>query len=211
MLHETAGVDTIVAGCSNIFFIALSHGVFMDEKKLVQRVLAGERSAFSELIKQYERLVAHVVYRLIDHTMDREEVAQDVFVKIFEKLSEFNFQSKLSTWIATIAYRHAVNTLKKNKKHADNDSLDDITFDPFSEDIGFDQVDMNAFVQAAVEKLPTPYRAILTFYHLEGFSYQEIMEAMNMPEGTVKNYLFRARQKLRTLLEPHVEREKLLG
>ncbi len=184
--------------------------MFMDDKKLVELILAGERQAFEQLIKRYQRLVAHVVFRLVDDHMDREEVAQDVFIKVYEKIGEFNFQSKLSTWIATIAYRHAINFLKKNKRYQESEDLENTTFHLAEEDRAYEKSDFNLFVQQAVTALPSPYKAILTFYHLEGFSYQEIMEVMDMPEGTVKNYLFRARKKLKDILEPYLEKETLL-
>src|SRR6478752_4885698 len=86
-----------------------------DDRSLISRIQSGDRQAFRLLIKQNERLVAHMVGRLVDRAEDREEVCQDVFMKVYEKLGEFNFQSQLSTWIGTIAYRHAVNHLRKKK------------------------------------------------------------------------------------------------
>ena len=87
----------------------------IDDKALVAQVLSGDRHAFRVLIKQHERLVGHMISRLIDRHEDREELCQDVFLKVYEKLGEFTFQSKLSTWIATIAYRHGINHLRKRK------------------------------------------------------------------------------------------------
>ena len=83
-----------------------------DDQALVSRIIDGDKQAFRLLIKQNERLVAHMVGRLIDRNEDREELCQDVFLRVYEKISEFNFQSKLSTWIATIAYRMGVNHLR---------------------------------------------------------------------------------------------------
>ncbi len=183
----------------------------MDDKELVSRVALGEEPAYRLFIKQYERLVMHIVIRIIDNDEDREEVAQDVFVKAIDKIQTFSFQSKLSTWVATIAYRHALNVAKKNKKWKDTEDLDQIAFSVGELDEGFEQQDMNRFVHEAIGQLPLPYRSILTMYHLDGFSYPEIVEMMKMPEGTVKNYLFRARKKLKELLQPYVEKEVLLG
>src|SRR6187402_1857833 len=87
----------------------------IDDKALVSRITNGDTQAFRLLIRQNERLVAHMVGRLIDRAEDREELCQDVFMKVYEKIGEFNFQSQLSTWVATIAYRHAINHLRKKK------------------------------------------------------------------------------------------------
>lgn len=179
----------------------------MEDKILVDKVLKGDRNAFSSLIAQYQRLVEHMVAKLVDDPRDREEVAQDIFVKIYEKLEDFHFESKLSTWIATIAYRQAINALKKRKRMKEDEDIENIDFNIGDEDLTVENEDYAKFIHRWIEKLPTRYRSILTLYHLEGMSYPEIVEVMEMPEGTVKNYLFRARKKLRELLETKMERE----
>lgn len=177
----------------------------MDDHQLVKQVLAGSDAALKLLIERYERLVAHMVARVIDATMDREEICQDVFFKIYEKLSTFNFESKLSTWIATIAYRHAVNFAKKKKM--EQVDLDAVTFKLGTEENKTEQDDMTAFVHRLVDQLPVNYKTVLTLFYLDGFSYPEIVETTGMPEGTVKNYIHRARGKLRELVEAHAQKE----
>ena len=93
----------------------MSNEAMTDDRTLVSRVLAGDRQAFMVLIRQHERLVAHMIGRLVKSQEDREALAQDVFLRVHERLGEFGFQSKLSTWIATIAYRQAINHLRKRK------------------------------------------------------------------------------------------------
>ena len=87
----------------------------MDERSLVTQVLAGEAGAFRLLVERHQRLVMHMITRGVDRPEDREELCQDVFLRVYDKLGEFAFQSKLSTWIATIAYRQAINHLRKQK------------------------------------------------------------------------------------------------
>ena len=171
----------------------------MDDRALVEQVLSGDKEAFTRLIRQYEKLVTHMITRLIDDERDREELAQDIFVKVYQKLDDFHFNSKLSTWIATIAYRHAVNFLKKNQKWKMEEDIDQIKFSEGAEDLTYEQEDYGKYVHKWIQRLPQTYRTILTLYHLEGMSYPEIVEVMEMPEGTVKNYLFRARKKLKDL------------
>ena len=93
----------------------------VDDNQLVGSVLNGDMQAFKVLIDQNQRLVAHMVGRLIKNEEDREELCQDVFIKVHQKLSEFNFKSKLSTWIATIAYRLSINHLQKKNIAIDKD------------------------------------------------------------------------------------------
>jgi RNA polymerase sigma factor (sigma-70 family) len=176
----------------------------MDDRALVSKILNGNSEAFKLLIRQNQRLVAHMVGRLVKNNEEHEEICQDVFLKVYEKLNEFNFQSKLSTWIATIAYRHGINYLRKQK----------IAFSEIPEEHNFtsqfvseenpekqvEQEDYDSYILTLVERLPVQYKIVLTLYHLDGMNYEEIGKTTGMPEGTVKSYLFRARQLLKEMV-----------
>lgn len=184
-----------------------------DENELVQSVLEGNEYAYRRFVKQYERLVFHVIVKLIDREEDVEDLAQEVFMKVFKKLSGFKFQSKLSTWIVQIAYRDAINYLKKTKRYSDNKVDIDQVYSladsaPNPEQINVSK-DLSILVNEAIKKLPEHYREVLVLYHLKEFSYPEIGEITGMPKGTVKNYIFRARKLLKDYLEPYVKREQL--
>ncbi|MFY0688480.1 MAG: sigma-70 family RNA polymerase sigma factor [Cyclobacteriaceae bacterium] len=183
--------------------------VKMDDQHLVNRILDGDQRAFELLIKQHQRLVAHMIGRLIDNDEDRQELSQDIFVKVYQKLGEFDFRSKLSTWIATIAYRHAINFLKKNKKWSEQEDIENIDLIAERSD-GIDEKSLADYLHTYIEKLPGQYKTMLTLFHVEGMSYPEMVEITGLPEGTVKNYLFRARKKLRKMLEPVLEQESLI-
>lgn len=180
----------------------------MDEKQLVRQVLSGSDSAIRLLISKYERLVIHMVARVVSDNMDREELCQDVFVKVINKLSGFNFDSKLSTWIATIAYRMAVNFAKKKK--LDQVDLDQVEFKVGDQFEVTEAEDTKKFIHKLVDQLPLNYKSVLTLFYLDGFSYPEIVEITGMPEGTVKNYIHRARQKLKKIVEEHARKEVAL-
>ena len=86
-----------------------------NEKLIVREVLSGNRKAFVELIKQYEALVLHIVTPIIGIYADREDICQNIFIKVYEKLDTFRFKSKLGTWIGNIAYNTSINFLQKKK------------------------------------------------------------------------------------------------
>jgi RNA polymerase sigma factor (sigma-70 family) len=183
------------------------------DKVLVDAVLSGNRQALRDFIKRHERLVSHMVARLVDDKSDREEVCQDIFLKAYEKLGEFNFQSKLSTWVATIAYRHGVNHLRKRKmKLADlPEDTDDWNFaEPTNLQQALEDDDMEAIIKNNIEQLPPQYKVVLTMYHVDSMNYNEIGEATGMPEGTVKNYLFRARHLLKESVKRYLGQEEIL-
>jgi RNA polymerase sigma-70 factor (ECF subfamily) len=178
----------------------------VDEGLIVKKALQGDMRAFGLLVGQHEKLVSFVVYRLIKNKEDVEDVCQDVFIKVHRNLAQFDFRSKLATWIASIAYRTAVNHLKKynQRERMDyTDSLDElhITLDNPAELLS--RKDALAHLERLIAQLPEKYRLVLTLYHLKEFSYAEIGEITSLPEGTVKTHLFRARQLLMENLNAH--------
>ncbi len=186
----------------------------MDEDRtLVAKVLGGDLQAFRMLIKQHERLVAGMIGRLVKLREEREELCQDVFLKVYEKLGNFNFKSKLSTWIATIAYRMALNHLKKRKflyrDIPEDDDISDYFIEKTNPELIAEKEDMDRMILEIVEQLPLPYRTVLMMFHSDGLSYPEITEITGMPEGTVKSYIFRARNLLKDRVLKYLGKEEL--
>jgi RNA polymerase sigma factor (sigma-70 family) len=184
-----------------------------DDRALIARVLSGDKGAFRQLIRENEKLVSHMVGRLIDRNEDREELCQDVFLKVYEKIGEFGFQSKLSTWIATIAWRHSINHLRRKKimlsEIPDEDRFERHFISSENPAESLEDQDTNEMVLKLIEWLPVQYKTILSLYHLDNLSYPEIGEITGMPEGTVKSYLFRARNLLKEKVKHYLDKEQL--
>lgn len=189
----------------------------MDQKKnhrptdrtLIERVLSGNTRAFGIIIKNTEGLVAQIVYKMISDREERRDIAQDIYLKVFQKLDSFRFQAKLSTWIARIAYNTCINHLEKHKTSASGNHYE-ILIDSDDQHEYPDQVDIEEnligaeftnLLQSEIEKLPALYRLLITLYHHEELSYAEIAQIVELPEGTVKSYLFRARKILREQMQ----------
>ncbi len=176
------------------------------QKELVDKIISGSSRAFRTFIEEYKNLVAHIVFRMIDNIEDREDMCQNVFIKIYRNLHTFKFESKISTWVAKIAYNSCINYLEKKKVPLFEDiAAGDTTIDSLSGTIVMpdsltETEDTFQLLQIEIDKLPVKYRTILTLYHLDEMSYFEIGEIMGWPEGTVKNYLFRARKYLKEKL-----------
>ena len=180
-----------------------------NEKEVISRIISGETTAFASLVQQYEGLVFHMVNRLVDDEADVEDVCQDTFLQVYRGLPGFGFQSKLSTWIARIAYNTSVNHLRKYKKgrHTTVDKIEeDHLIDDTSREAAVKK-DVAGYIHRLIKQLPEQYKTVLTLYHLDEFSYLEIEEITGMPEGTVKSYLFRARKMLKEKLEVHLKNE----
>ena len=181
-----------------------------DEKEIISRILKEDLRAFELLVKQYEKLVFHVVGRMVREEQDKEDVSQEVFIKIHKNLRTFQFKSKLSTWIARIAYLTAINYLKKYKKMSSTELLDDLEnyhYTRESPDAVTEKKEISNYVNRLIEMMPEQYRIVITLYHLNEFSYQEIEDITGMPEGTIKSYLFRGRKLLKEKLEVYLKKE----
>ena len=178
----------------------------MGEKELVSKILSGDLGYFEVFVEKYKRLVSHVVFRLISNSAEREDLCQDVFLKIYKNLKNFTFEAKLSTWIAKIAYNTSINHLEKKKASLFEDfTPEGETIDSLSGSMSFpDEIavekNISDLLHAEIEKLPPVYRTIITLYHLDEMSYGEIVDITGLPEGTVKSYIFRARQLLKKRL-----------
>ena len=186
------------------------------EKLLVDDILAGNLRAFEKLIEAYKKLVGHIVFRMILNENDREDTCQEVFIKIYQNLANCMFKSKLSTWIARISYNTCLNFLERKKlpiieqkNDAGNSFLDTLPGVQASPQEWIEDQDAIQRIQQEIVSLPLHYRTILTLYHLEQMNYNEIGEITGMPEGKVKNYLFRARKILKENLEKKYAKEEL--
>ena len=194
----------------------------MTDQYQVEKVLQGDRDAFELVIKNTEGLVAQILFKMINNTEDRKDIAQDIYFKAYKNLAGFKFQSKLSTWIARIAYNTCLNFLEMKKPglihtisiedNSDIESLEKIirTSTPAREAENFIfQKELSKILQCEIEKLSPVYKTLLTLFHKEELTYAEISEITELPEGTVKNYLFRARKTLRENLLIQYKKEDL--
>jgi len=179
-----------------------------DDQDLVSAVLARTPGAFERLVARHQKLVWHLVYRMVQHPEDARELCQDVFFRVHERLGQYRFESALSTWIGRVAFSVATRHLQKKKLPMVEPDADDDGGSPWeSVSDGFDleaacaDHELMGLLGDAIEKLPAIQRTLVTLYHLEEMPVAEIASVTGLPEGTVKNYLFRARSRLRQQLD----------
>lgn len=183
--------------------------------RLIDEIRHDNNHAFEQFIEQYKRLVYHIVFRMITDRTDCEDLCQDIFLKIFQNISGFRFESKISTWIAKIAHNQCINYLKKKKVGLIDDFTSGeilagcIDTEDISQDIFLQNKDITERLRVMIDQLPVHFRTVLTLYHLEDMHYNEIADIMELPVGTVKSYLFRARKYLRKKLETKYRKEEI--
>jgi len=190
----------------------------------IDKVLDGDTNAFASIIQNTEGLVTQIVFKMISRAEDRKDIAQDIYLKAFKSLPGFRYQSKLSTWIAQIAYNTCLTYLEKKKLvlldnrneniETDDDSLEFVgsksvigLFNQTENDIF--QRELNEILKSEIERLSPLHRTLITLYHNEELSYEEIARITQLPEGTVKSYLFRARRSLKDNLLRKYKKEEL--
>jgi RNA polymerase sigma-70 factor (ECF subfamily) len=173
------------------------------EHLLVERCRQGDETAFRELVDQYKGLVFALIARSIANRARAEELAQDVFLKVHKGLPYFRGDAKLSTWI----YRIAINVLSAERPDLATASLDDVDdearprIQPAADDPSFSELVLKDRLQKAIAQLPIAYQVLINGHYLKGMKYEDLAEALDMPMGTVKTHLHRAKRRLRQLLE----------
>ena len=174
----------------------------VNERELVERCRRGDEGAFQELIDRYKGLVFALIARTVQDRSRAEDLAQDVFLQIHRGLPYFRGEARLSTWI----YRIVANVCLQDQAAAPATiSLDDerarerVT--PSGPDRRFADLETRDRLEKAIARLPAGQRLLIAAHYLEGVQYEDLAEALQLPLGTVKNRLYRAKQQLRRFLE----------
>ena len=179
----------------------------MTDYELVAACIEGEKNSFEELVSRYKNLVYSVVLRMVTDKEDANDLAQEVFIKIYRNLEKYSEEYKFSTWTIRIATNHVIDW--RRKKKYETVSIDDEEntvagglmansgASPEDEYIADEQSRM---LRDLVAGLPDIYRVPIVLYHEQGLSYQEISEITGEPLSKVKNRIFRGRKLLKESL-----------
>jgi RNA polymerase sigma factor (sigma-70 family) len=184
----------------------------LSDIELIQQTLAGNQSAYADLVKRHQRFVFTLALRFAKGREDAEEIAQDCFVKAYRSLAQFQGQSKFSTWLYSIVYTTAMTSLRK--KRVETDSIDDentyIQIENRQNDFDVNSAENKSrsfYLNKAIEQLMPDDAAIITLFYKGEQSLEEIGQALGMEANTVKVKLFRARQRLKEKLERNLKHE----
>ena len=178
------------------------------DRDLVEAVLARRPEAFERLICEYQGLCWHIVQRMVRDPEDTRELCQDTFLRVYQCLHQYRFDSPLKSWIGRVAYTIALRHLER-KRIPLVEQIDEGHDCAAIENIS-DSVDLVAaytneetakLLHAAIELLPPLQRMLLTLYHLEEIPIPEIARITGLATGTIKSHLFRSRLRLRGVLE----------
>ncbi|MBK6910612.1 MAG: sigma-70 family RNA polymerase sigma factor [bacterium] len=174
--------------------------------RLVERIRGGDQQAFAELIDQYKGMVLNLVARMSGKVENPEDLAQEVFIRVWKGLGNFRGDCKLSTWIYRIALNLAIAEGKTARSRSQFLDIDDPLVErgpQFVEDHDnpyADEVRLKEQMLRLLPGMPEKHRTAVVLFYLREFSYNEISEIMDVPVGTVKSYLFRGKAWLREQL-----------
>lgn len=166
----------------------------------IDKVLQGDANAFAYLVNKYKNLCYTVALKIVRNHEDAEEIAQDSFVKAYTQLHTFKGESKFSTWLYTIIYRNSISKIRKRK--IETVDVDDYIVENHRTDFDFPQIEViknkeqKKYVTEAINNLSENDALLITLYHLNECSVEEIEEITGLTKTNVKVKLFRIRKKL---------------
>ncbi len=180
------------------------------ERVLWARLRRREPEAFEALVREHQDRVYDFCYRMVGDREEASDLVQEIFVSVLQNVQKFRHDSKLSTWIFRISKNHCLNRLKylKRRGRGRSNEMDSVAEGELAAAVGAPQKPDEALhaarerrrVQEAIANLPGEQRMLVALRDIEGLSYEEIMEITELPEGTVKSRLHRARERLAELL-----------
>ena len=175
---------------------------------LIGRVLGGDINAYELIIKEYEKKVYNLALRYMKNHDDALDVSQDVFLQVYQNLSQFRGDAQFSTWIYRVTYNKCVDALRKNQKIRKNVamSIDDENF--FETASGKESLEQNyecretlSAVMSIIDTLPDEQKDVVLLRYIKDLSYAQIAQVLDIAEGTVKSRLNRARLKIKEQME----------
>jgi RNA polymerase sigma-70 factor (ECF subfamily) len=185
------------------------------QKEMIENCKAGDEKAFAEIVFHNQKKVFNIAYRMLGNVEEAKDLAQEVFISVFESIKDLKEEAKFDAWLTQITLNHCRNRWKylKRRQYFNSDSLDDpvetedgnmprAVVDPSENpETLYEKKMVQQFIQRGLLKLKEDQRELLVLRDLQGFSYEEMGVLLGLPEGTIKSKLHRARMDLKGILE----------
>lgn len=188
----------------------------LEDDVLVKKAIGGNENAYAKLVDKYERALYFHILKMIKNREQVEDLVQETFVKAFDNLNTYSTNYAFSTWLYRIATNHTIDYLRKKKlktlsiddpvKTKDGEMEMQLPDESASTDRNIIRKQRQKIVRNAISDLPEKYRKVIELRHMEEKSYQEIADVLDLPLGTVKAHIFRARELLYKALKDKKEK-----
>jgi RNA polymerase sigma-70 factor (ECF subfamily) len=184
-----------------------------EDTEWINQILSGEPSRFSLLVERYERAIFAMSFSMLGNRQDAEDVTQEVFFTAYNKLRSFEGRSSLLTWLRRITHNLAIDLRRRkqsrggNMQQVETDPIASTVIDPVDPLIADEDI---ARVRRSIDALPEEYRSLVVMRDIEDLDYAQIASILEIPIGTVRSRLHRARLELKEILERHGLGEKAI-
>lgn len=187
--------------------IALNNIKSLTDVELIAKAIGGREDGFEELVRRYQRPITNYVFRMLNDYDASLDVTQEVFIKVYNSLNRYSSEYKFSTWLYRIAHNAAIDYIRRrspNEQSIETENKDgayqlQIESPNPTPEQDRERSEWRTEIEAVVKCLPSVYRELILLRHAQDLSYDEIAEITNLPLGTVKNRLFRAREMMREI------------
>ncbi|MBI3965658.1 MAG: sigma-70 family RNA polymerase sigma factor [Chloroflexi bacterium] len=193
--------DDLAARASTLFpsIGGTGAGALDADAPLVRQSRDGDRDAFAALVSRHQRSVFNLAFRLLGNYDDASDAAQETFLIAWRRLDSFREEARFSTWLYRIAYNVCLKRLELRRRDGSAGEAD-LAGEPAPTESAGTQAERRVLVAEGIATLPLKYRAVVVLFYLREHTYEEIAEILDLPVGTVKTHLFRARQLLKEAL-----------
>lgn len=176
------------------------------DARIIDRCLDGDEAAWEQVVARFKRKVFHIAYKFTGRHDAAEDLTQEVFLKVFRSLDKFHRDADFSTWLSSVARNYCIDHYRASKREKEVVVEDLVAFDLAPASVGsnphraLEDRDRRSFLRSGLEALPEKLREAVVLRDLQGLSYQEMAERLDLPEGTVKSRINRGREELTRLL-----------
>jgi RNA polymerase sigma-70 factor, ECF subfamily len=181
-----------------------------EDRRLITDCLQGRIAAFGELVRRYQDRLYNAIYRVLDNSEDAYDVVQEAFLNAYQSLNSFKGDSEFFTWLYRIAFNAAISLKRKRRTVLSLEwgRNDELANEPIDESVythpgeALERSEEEAKLQEALNRLSPEHRTVLVLKDIEGQKYEEIAEILDVPIGTIRSRLHRARLELKELMQP---------
>ncbi len=182
-----------------------------EDKDLIQKAKNGDKSAFQRLVIKYDKIVLNIAYSYKNNKDDADDIYQEVFIRVYKGLKNFESRSKFPTWLYRITVNVCIEHKRKQKIHGhqsltdsnkDNNYFENTLESKNRTDTETLNNEASELIKQEINKLPKQLKMAFTLKHYQGLKIKEISKIMNCSEGTIKSYIFTSNKKLRNVLKP---------
>ena len=190
------------------------HKRAVEDAALVKQAISGDERAFKAIIRRYKNPVAQIVYKLVKDKNQIEDLTQEVFIKAFQHLDDFDYEHQFASWLFKITNNHCIDYIRKKRlkvysideqvKTDDGEMSYEIPDSTYEPDLNMLREQKSRLIKQAIDSLPRKYREVIVLRHQEELSYEEIADKTGLPVNTIKVQLFRAREMMYKFLKDRI-------